>query len=51
MTLRTSADVITLCTPGTAFAALVSIDLMRPCATVLRKTLPLSMPGNRMVCM
>src|SRR5579864_1113735 len=34
-------------TPGIFFAALVSIDLMRPCATVERKILPCSMPGSR----
>src|SRR6516225_1278067 len=49
MTLRTSSQVTTRWTPGTFFAALVSIDLMRPCATVLRKIFPCSMPGSRMV--
>ena len=34
---------------GTFFAALVSIDLIRPCATVLRKIFPCSMPGSRLV--
>src|SRR5262245_537384 len=48
MTLRTSSEVTTRWTPGTFFAALVSIDLMRPCATVLRKILACSMPGSRM---
>src|SRR5579871_402041 len=37
-------------TPGIALAALVSIDLMRPCGTVLRNTLPCSMPGSRIRC-
>ena len=37
-------------TPGIFFAALVSIDLMRPCATVERKILPCSMPGRRIRC-
>src|SRR5262249_30023955 len=41
--------VTTRWTPGTFFAALVSIDRMRPCATVLRKILACSMPGSRMV--
>src|SRR6516164_3475414 len=49
MTLRTSSLVTTRWTPGTAFAACVSIDLVRPCATVLRKILACSMPGSRMV--
>ena len=34
---------------GNLFAALVSIDLIRPCATVLRKIFPCSIPGSRMV--
>ena len=33
------------------FGALVSTDLMRPCATVLRKILACSIPGSRMVWM
>src|SRR5882672_7419635 len=37
-------------TPGIFLAALVSIDLMRPCATVERKILPCSMPGSRIRC-
>src|SRR5580700_4690704 len=37
-------------TPGIFFAALTSIDLMRPCATVERKILPCSMPGSRIRC-
>src|SRR5580698_6315679 len=37
-------------TPGIFFAALTSIDLMRPCATVERKILPYSMPGSRIRC-
>ena len=41
--------VTTCSTPGTFFAALVSIDLIRPCATVLRNSLACSMPGTRMV--
>ncbi len=49
MTLRTSSAVITRETPGTFVAALMSIDLMRPWATVLRKILACSMPGRRMV--
>ena len=31
-------------------AALTSMRLMRPCATVLRKILPYSMPGRRRLC-
>ena len=49
MTLITSSTVTTCSTPGTFFAALVSIDLILPCATVLRKILACSMPGTRMV--
>src|SRR5690348_11615087 len=45
-----SWPVTTRCTPATAAAALVSIDLMRPCATVLRKILPYSIPGSRRLC-
>ena len=41
--------VTTSSTPGSVFAALTSTDLMRPCATVLRKSLACSMPGSRMV--
>src|SRR5713226_6992925 len=47
MTLITSSAVTTRSTPGTALAALVSIDLMRPWATVERNTLPYSIPGKR----
>src|SRR5579862_5414682 len=47
MTLRTSSAVMTRNTPGIFFAALVSIDLMRPCATVERKILPCSIFGRR----
>src|SRR5580658_10003467 len=47
MTLRTSSEVMTRKTPGIFFAALTSIDLMRPWATVERKILPCSMPGSR----
>src|ERR1700722_8191194 len=47
MTLRTSSEVMTRKTPGIFFAADVSIDLMRPCATVERKILPYSIPGRR----
>ena len=36
ITFSTSSAVMTRWTPGTALAALTSIDLMRPCATVLR---------------
>src|SRR5262245_2707991 len=36
-------------TPGTCLAALTSIDLIRPCGTVLRKSFATSMPGKRMV--
>src|SRR5689334_11787895 len=36
-------------TPGTFLAALVSIDLITPWATVLRNSFATSMPGNRMV--
>src|SRR5580658_763434 len=50
MTLRTSSEVMTRNTPGIFFAADVSIDLMRPCATVERKILPYSMPGSRIRC-
>jgi hypothetical protein len=35
--------------PGIFLAAAVSIDLMRPCATVLRKIFACSMPASRMV--
>ena len=45
----TSSMVTTANTPGSFLASLVSIDLMRPCATVLRNILPYSMPGRRMV--
>ena len=34
-------------TPGISRAALTSSDLIRPCATVLRKILAWSMPGSR----
>ena len=44
-----SSAVKTPCTPGIFAAALVSIDLMLPCATVLRKIFPCSIPGSRMV--
>src|ERR1700740_1856 len=37
-------------TPGIAFAARVSIALMRLCGTVERNTLPCSMPGSRIRC-
>src|SRR5580704_12351972 len=37
-------------TPGIFFAADVSTDLRRPCATVERKILPYSMPGSRIRC-
>src|SRR3979490_1292465 len=47
MTVRISSAVTTRKTPGIFLAALVSIDLIRPCATVLRKILPYSMPGRR----
>src|SRR5271154_433079 len=47
MTLRTSSEGMTRKTPGIFLAALTSIDLMRPCATVERKILPYSMPGSR----
>src|ERR1700722_90606 len=50
MTLTTSSAGMTRWTPGIFFAALVSIDLMRPCATVERKILPCSMPGRRIRC-
>src|SRR5882757_6393882 len=41
---------VTTCrTPGTFLAALVSIDLIRPCATVLRNSLVCSIPASRMV--
>ena len=49
MTFLTSSIVTTCSTPGTFFAALVSIDLIRPCATVLRNIFATSMPGSRMV--
>src|SRR5688572_30728170 len=39
---------MTACTPFNARAAAVSMDLMRPCAIVLRKIFPCSMPG---ICM
>src|SRR5262244_107516 len=47
MTLMTSSAVTTRWTPGTALAAVVSIDLMRPWATVERNTLPCSIAGSR----
>src|SRR5271154_1760986 len=50
MTLRTSSEGMTRKTPGIFLAALTSIDLMRPCATVERKILPYSMPGSRIRC-
>ena len=49
ITFITSSTVTTCSTPGTFFAALVSIDLIWPCATVLRNSLACSMPGSRMV--
>src|SRR5262249_53385452 len=49
MMARMSSAVTTRWTPGSLLAAPVSIDLMRPCATVLRKIFPCSMPGSRMV--
>src|SRR5437899_510135 len=42
-----SAAVTTRCTPPTAWAALTSRRLILPCATLLRKILPHSMPGRR----
>src|SRR5258708_4314234 len=45
-----SAAVTRLCTPATARAALTSMRLMRPCATVERKILPYSIPGRRRLC-
>src|ERR1700686_5911673 len=50
MTLRTSSEVMTRKTPGIFLAALTSIDLIRPCATVERKILPYSIPGSRIRC-
>src|SRR6185436_19019844 len=50
MTSRTSLEVTTLCTPGSARAAATSIRLMRPCATLLRKIFPYSIPGKRRLC-
>src|SRR3979490_3207073 len=47
MTVRISSAVTTRKTPGIFLAALVSIDLIRPCAMVLRKILPYNMPGRR----
>src|SRR3954469_15052821 len=46
----TSSAVTTLCTPGRARAASVSMLLMRPCATVERKILPYSICGRRRLC-
>src|SRR3954464_9969708 len=46
----TSSAVITECTPASARAALVSMRLMRPCATLERKILPYSIPGSRRLC-
>ena len=43
-------SVITRKTPGIFCASLTSTDLMRPCATVLRKIFPCSMPGTRIKC-
>ena len=43
-----SAAVSTHTTPGTASAALVSIERMRACATGLRSTLPCSIRGATM---
>src|SRR5688572_11736336 len=37
-------------TPATACAAATSMRLMRPCAIVLRKILPYSIPGRRRLC-
>ncbi len=45
----TSSTVTTCRTPGSALAALVSTDLILPCATVLRNSLAYTMPGTRMV--
>src|ERR1700730_13926958 len=50
MTLRTSSDVTTRCTPGIFCAGLASIEMIRPCATVLRNIFACSMPGSRMGC-
>src|SRR6188508_2985757 len=50
MTSRTSLEVTTLCTPGSARAAATSTCLMRPCATLLRKIFPYSIPGSRKLC-
>src|SRR5580698_2240318 len=50
MTFTISSEVMTRNTPGIFFAALVSTDLMRPCATVERKILPCTMFGRRMRC-
>src|SRR6185436_5683112 len=50
MTSRTSLEVTTLCTPGSARAAATSTCLMRPCATLLRKIFPYSIPGSRRLC-
>ena len=48
MTLRTSSDGDDAEHAGDFLRrADVSIDLMRPCATVQRKILPYSMPGSR----
>src|SRR2546427_4823133 len=49
MIVRISSAVTTRWTPGKFFAPPASMDLMRPCATVLRKIFPNSMPGKRMV--
>ena len=45
----TSSIVATRNTPGNFRAALVPIDLIMPCATVLRKSLATSIPGSRIV--
>src|SRR5687767_14767521 len=45
-----SSPVTTSYTPPTARAAATSMRLMRPCATVLRKILPYSIPGSRRLC-
>jgi hypothetical protein len=47
MSLRMSSPVITECTPGRCAALRTSIARIRPCAMVLRTTLPCSIPGTR----
>src|SRR5262245_53193030 len=49
MSFLMSSMVTTCSTPGSFFAALVSTDLIRPWATVLRNILATSMPGSRML--